>query len=64
MTWHPLLAAIETCLTSHQIGTTEPVTPAPWMSAAADQIATAIIQHTNTDQARHIAALIELGVTA
>ena len=55
MTWHPLLAAIETCLTRHHIGSSEPV--------AADQIATAIIQHTALDQTRHIAALIELGVT-
>lgn len=64
MTWHPLLAAIETCLTRLHTGSNQPVTPAPWMTAAADQIATAIIQHTNTDQTRHIAALIELGVDA
>ncbi len=44
-------------------GSNQPVTPAPWMTAAADQIATAIIQHTTLDQTRHIALLIELGVT-
>ena len=64
MTWHPLVAAIETCLTQHHTGSNQPVTPAPWMTAAADQIATAIIQHTTLDQTRHIAALIELGVTS
>lgn len=72
MTWHPLSAAIETCLTRHHTGSNQPATPAPWMTAAADQIATAIIQHAALDQTRHIAldqtrhiaALIELGVDA
>lgn len=59
-----MVAAIETCLTRHHTGSNQPDTPAPWMTAAADQIATAIIQHTTLDQTRHIAALIELGVDA
>ena len=29
MTWHPLVAAIETCLTRHHTGSNQPVTPAP-----------------------------------
>ncbi len=64
MTSDPLVAAIETCLTRHHTGSNQPVTPAPWMTAAAEQIATAIIQHTTLDHARHIALLIELGVDA
>lgn len=51
-------------LTRTQTGCNQPVTPAPWMSQAAEHIANAIIQHTTLDQTRHIAALIELGVDA
>lgn len=60
---NPLVDAVARCILRHQIGTTEPVTPAPWMTAAAQEIVDAFgpcSMHT----VRHIAALIELGVTA
>ena len=64
VTSDPLVQAVAGLIARHHTGCNQPVTPAPWMTAAADQIATAIIQHTTLDQTRHIALLIELGVTS
>lgn len=58
--WHPLAAAIETALTRTQTGCNQPVTPAPWMSQAAEHIANAILRYTSVDNARNIARTIEL----
>jgi len=60
MSWHPLAAAIETALTRTQTGCNQPVTPAPWMSQAAEQIANAILRYSSVDNARNIARTIEL----
>ena len=61
MTWHPLKAAIEVAMVRNHTGCDQPVAPPPWMSAAAEEIADAILRYTTVDNARSIARTMELG---
>ena len=42
MTSDPLVAAVAQLLARHHTGCNQPVQPAPWMTAAAEEIAAAI----------------------
>ena len=57
----PLTEAIARCITRHQIGSTEPVQPPAWITAAANEIAAAVGSpgfhaRTNPDQQARIIA--------
>ena len=64
MTSDPLVTAIAQLLTRTHTGTNQPVTPAPWMTTAAEHIANAILRYTSVDNARSIARTIELDTDA
>lgn len=59
MTADPLVAAIAQLLARHHTSTNQPVTPAPWMTAAAAELVEQLRPYVDTWERQELATTIE-----